>query len=102
MDHTLREMREHHPAEGLNLPFEETDAINFQLGDMGRMAGAVTVRSAAVEAVTGKYPVLAFTFMAPDGLNVAAQVVLVLDGNGMLDFDRLVHQAVKSAVKASQ
>jgi hypothetical protein len=100
LDHTLREMKEHHPAEALNLPFEEVDGVNLQLGDLGRMAGACVVRAAAVDSLTGKHPVLGFTFMAPDGLHPVAEVALVLSANGMVDFGRLVQQSIKKAVAA--
>lgn len=101
-DHTLRELREHHPSKDAHMPFREVgDGINLELPDVGRLSGGCAIRSMAFDTITGKYPGLAFSFVAPGGIKSAGEIVLVLDVEGMRSFEELVHQAVASAVAAA-
>lgn len=102
-EHTLDEMKAHHPANALNLPFEETQRIDAQLGALGTPASAVIVRPFVF---TMRGPVekgcgLGLTFMGTDGLTEVAQIALILNAEGMRNLKELLDQSIDAAVKAA-
>jgi len=102
-DHTIRELRVCHPAERLNLPYEECD-MSGNLADQGQLAGGLVVRGLVVdlpESFGGTLclPALGFTFFGPDGLTEVAKTLLVLDDNRMRNLRNIVGSAIDGALK---
>ncbi len=104
-DHTVREAREHHPTNDLNLPFEslEENPIKMALGNLGDLSSSVVVRPFTLElgGAGGKSCGLGFTFMALDGLQVTASVALVLDSNRMASLKKLLVESIDTARRAA-
>lgn len=110
-DHTLRELRAHHPAENLNLPYQDApgDPIAVPLDTQGVMAGAIVVRGLVMPVPDGPQlglpraiPALGFTFFGADGLHEVAKVVLVLTDDGMRNVRSIVGGAIDSSLKATR
>lgn len=107
LDHTLRELKAHHPAEHMNLPYDESGGrVDTPAGSHGPLAGALVVKSAVIETGGGmglpaRLPAVAFTFMGADGLTEIAKAVLVLDVQRMREVGRLLSQTVNGAIRAA-
>lgn len=105
-DHTLRELREHHPAEALNMPYEQGSGnMTFlPMEGQGAPASAMLVRALVVPVPEGlglprALPALGFTFFGPDGLTEVAKAVLLLDDERMRKVRTIVGSAVDDALK---
>lgn len=102
-DHTLRELRVCHPAEALNLPYQEA-AAQVPADEMGAMCSGMVVRGLVVPCPAGyglpsTLPALGFTFFAPDGLTEVARILLVLDDDRMRELRTVVGSAIDGALK---
>lgn len=108
LDHTLRQLKVCHPAEHLNLPYEEAPGGAETLADAhGPLAGAVTLMAGAIDTrhVAGMpraVPCIGFTFFGPDGMTVVARSLLVLDVERMRNVRLQVGQAIDGAVKKAR
>ena len=110
-DHTLRELREHHPAEALNLPYEQGHGqmTSVPMEGQGAPAGALVVRALVVSVPDGPalglpraLPALGFTFFAPDGVTEIAKTVLLLDDQRMRAVRTLVGSAVDDSIRLAR
>lgn len=104
--HTLAEVRECHPAEQVNLPYEPVEGVaEIPVAEQGAMATAVTVRGmilqaeGAVEAgLPRSIPVLGFTFLGPDGVTEVAKAILVLEAGRLWELRTLIGAAIDHAL----
>lgn len=109
-DHTLRELRAHHPAEALNLPFElAAGETEVPFTGQGAPAGALVVRALVVKIADSAHlglpsalPALGFTFFGPDGTIEVAKTVLTLDDNGMRRVRALVGTAIDNSIRSAR
>jgi hypothetical protein len=108
LDHTLRLFKEHHPANELNLPYDESGGrVDTPAGSHGPMAGAVVVKSAVIETggrggLPKAVPAIAFTFLGPDGLTAVAKAILVLDVERMRAVRLLIGEAIDGSITAAR
>lgn len=112
LDHTVRLMREHHPAEALNLPYEENPGGQMTWATVadehGDIASAVVFKAAAIaipDAPTGyakTLPALGFTFFGMDGRTTVAKALLVLSDERMRDLRRVIGDTIDGSLKAAR
>jgi hypothetical protein len=98
-DHTLRQFRECHPTNDLDLPFEESSLAESQLETL--VAGGLIVIAAVMDTALGKVPTLVFRFVKGNGIEMFPDMTLVGDPAMMRKTSKLVAQAVDLAIKAS-
>lgn len=102
-DHTLREMREHHPANDLTMPFEKTEGDLYIQGIPGELVSAVVARAGVVVIPgNGPTPILLLKFMRPNGLDTAVEVALPLRADAMVHAGKTIRQAANAAVAAAR
>jgi hypothetical protein len=99
-DHTLRQFRDCHPTKDLDLPFEESPLAASQLETL--MAGGLIVLAAVMDTALGKVPTLVFRFVKGNGIEMFPDMTLVGDAAMMHQTSKLVAQAARAAVKASE
>jgi hypothetical protein len=110
LDHTVRLLREHHPAEKLNLPYEESGTLTWtNVADQhGDIASAIVVKAAAIglpdvpPGYPKTLPALGFTFFGMDGLTTVAKALLVLDVDHMRGVRRIVGDAIDGSLNAAR
>jgi hypothetical protein len=95
----MRQLRECHPAEDLNLPFEESE-MQMLLGAGGQQSGGVVVLAGSIDSALGKFPVLVFRFVQGDGLTFYPDMTLIGDDTLIRNTAALVQQSAASAIKA--
>lgn len=102
-DHTIREMREHHPAEALTMPFEGTGGDLHLQGVPGELVSAVVARAGVIVVPgLGPTPILLLKFMRANGLDTAIEVALPLRADAMVLAGKTIHQAANAAVAAAR
>lgn len=103
-DHTIRGYGDCLQAAGFDyeLPHEDVpDGPVRMPGVEGSLVGEVVIRSAVLDTLIGRLPALQFTFIGA-GSRPLPPITLVMDDRGLMAFQRLVTDSVRSAIGAAK
>lgn len=102
-DHTLRELREHHPARDLKLPFDDSGSDVIMTRIPGLLVSTAVARAAVIELpATGPVPALCLSFLDANGLAMAAEVTLPLPEKEMKELGKLLVSTIEAATLAAR
>lgn len=96
IDHSIRQMRDCHPTQDLNLPFEKATG-DLTFGDM-EQAGGIVMLACAIEMPHGKVPAIVFRFVHPDGLNFYPDRIYACEPQQLQQVVDLVTQTASQAI----
>ncbi len=113
-DHTLRELREHHPTRDLNMPYEEVpDGPVFLPSMPGQLVSSLTLKAAILtlpgpvddgepNTAQSVVPALCFAFWDQHGREVVLECTLPLTERKMIEVGRLFDKTITGACAAAR